>query len=153
MQKGSIKKMRTRLDDVVQYELVLDETILMNDLIGEQISLKWNGIINCQKCNKVTKKSFGEGFCYSCFSSAPEAAECILRPELCKAHLGEGRDPESGRIAATRAIAGADLKHRGLSAGAGPMQQPRQDGGDDRCTCCAKWRCLHTKQGEWLRVL
>ena len=94
MQKGSIKKMRTRLDDVVQYELVLDETILMNDLIGEQISLKWNGIINCQKCNKVTKKSFGEGFCYSCFSSAPEAAECILRPELCKAHLGEGRDPE-----------------------------------------------------------
>ena len=26
--------------------------------------------------------------------SAPEASECIIRPELCKAHLGEGRDPE-----------------------------------------------------------
>ena len=26
--------------------------------------------------------------------NAPESAECIIRPELCRAHLGEGRDPE-----------------------------------------------------------
>jgi hypothetical protein len=30
--------------------------------------------------------------CFNCFQSAPEASECILRPELCRAHLGEGRD-------------------------------------------------------------
>ena len=86
--------MQVELDDTIRYKLNLSESILMNDLIGQEILLQWSGIINCQKCGKVTKKSFGEGFCYSCFVSAPEAAECILRPELCRAHLGEGRDPE-----------------------------------------------------------
>jgi hypothetical protein len=40
------------------------------------------------------KKFYGQGFCFPCLQSAPEAAECIVRPELCRAHLGEGRDPE-----------------------------------------------------------
>lgn len=26
--------------------------------------------------------------------TSPESAECIIRPELCRAHLGEGRDPQ-----------------------------------------------------------
>jgi hypothetical protein len=91
---GNLKKMRTRLDDKVQYELILSESIEMNELIGNEIILSWKGKINCQKCGKITKSSFGEGFCYSCFISAPEAGECILRPELCRAHLGEGRDPQ-----------------------------------------------------------
>lgn len=86
--------MKTTLDGTVQYHLSLSEELYMNDLVGKEISLTWTGRINCTSCGKVTKKSFGQGFCYSCFSSAPEAAECILRPELCRAHLGEGRDPE-----------------------------------------------------------
>jgi hypothetical protein len=91
---GNIRKMRAVLDDQIQYYLNLSEDLHMNDLIGQDINLSWSGLINCQKCSKITKKSFGEGFCYSCFTSAPEAAECIIRPELCRAHLGEGRDPE-----------------------------------------------------------
>ncbi len=94
MCKGNLHKMRTTLSSPIEYRLNLSEDILVNDFIGKEIQLNWNGIINCQKCGKVTKKSFGEGFCYPCFASAPEAAECILRPELCRAHLGEGRDPE-----------------------------------------------------------
>lgn len=94
MVQGNISKMKALLDNVVQYRLQLNEELNINDLIGQSVRLEWNGVINCQKCSKVTKKSFGEGFCYSCFSTAPEAAECILRPELCRAHLGEGRDPE-----------------------------------------------------------
>jgi hypothetical protein len=66
----------------------------MNDLVGQSILLNWNGQIVCPSCSKQTKKSFGDGFCYTCFISAPEAAECNIRPELCRAHLGEGRDPE-----------------------------------------------------------
>lgn len=91
---GNLSKMATSLDEQVNYYLKLSEEVYMNDLIGKQISLSWNGQINCCSCNKITKKSFGQGFCYSCFISAPESAECILRPELCRAHLGEGRDPE-----------------------------------------------------------
>ncbi len=94
MCKGNLHKMRTKLGTPIEYRLNLSSEILLNDFIGNNIQLEWNGIINCQKCSKVTKKSFGEGFCYPCFANAPEAAECILRPELCRAHLGEGRDPE-----------------------------------------------------------
>lgn len=92
-QQGFLRKMRVQLTDTIQYELHLDNVIHLNERIGSEIRLEWQGVIACQKCSKRTKNSFGEGFCYSCFISAPEAAECILRPELCRAHVGEGRDP------------------------------------------------------------
>jgi len=92
---GSISKMKVDLQDEVKYTLVLgDDTIDMNSLINKDIRLFWNGDIFCSACGKKTKNSFGEGFCYPCFQSAPEATECTIRPELCRAHLGEGRDPE-----------------------------------------------------------
>ncbi len=89
-----ISKMIVSLDSIIQYDLELDKTIRMNDWIGKHITLSWNGNIFCPSCQTKTKKSFGEGFCYKCFISAPEATECNLRPELCRAHLGEGRDVE-----------------------------------------------------------
>ncbi|MEL7187753.1 MAG: DUF2797 domain-containing protein [Pseudomonadota bacterium] len=85
--------MQTRLDDVAHYTLELgDSSIDMNAKIGETIKLSFDGTINCIACEKVTKKSFGGGFCYPCFRSAPESSECIIRPELCRAHEGEARD-------------------------------------------------------------
>lgn len=94
MAEGNLRKMKTTLDDPIQYHLSLSEELYMNDFVGKEITLTWSGRINCTNCGKVTKKSFGQGFCYPCFISSPNAAECILRPELCRAHLGEGRDPE-----------------------------------------------------------
>jgi hypothetical protein len=57
-------------------------------------TVRATGILSCVSCGRRVKKLFAQGFCYPCLQSAPEAAECILRPELCHAHLGEGRDPE-----------------------------------------------------------
>jgi hypothetical protein len=94
MPEGNLSKMKTTLDDPIQYHLSLSEELCINDFIGKEITLTWSGRINCTSCGKVTKKSFGQGFCYPCFINSPNAAECILRPELCRAHLGEGRDPE-----------------------------------------------------------
>lgn len=94
MVEGNLEKMTTVLGDPIQYYLSLSEEICLNDFIGKEIVLKWEGRINCTNCGEITKKSFGQGFCYSCFINSPQAAECILRPELCRAHLGEGRDPE-----------------------------------------------------------
>ncbi len=94
MAEGNLRKMRTNLGESVEYTMCLSEDVDVNALVGHEIQLEWSGKINCQKCGKVTKSSFGEGFCYSCFTTAAEAAECIIRPELCRAHLGEGRDPE-----------------------------------------------------------
>ena len=87
--------MKTKLQEPIEYILKTPDTsISMNGLLNKKISLQWNGIISCRKCDKRTKKSFGEGFCYNCFISAPEASPCILKPELCEAHLGKGRDIE-----------------------------------------------------------
>lgn len=93
--KGNLRKMKTRLENgLVQYNLELSESVDMNSLIGSNISLNFNGQINCVSCGKVTKKAFGQGFCYKCFMNSPMNSECIIRPELCEAHEGGGRDPE-----------------------------------------------------------
>ena len=90
---GNLRKMETQLEDVARYTLMLgDVPIDMNARIGEHIKLSFDGTINCIACDRVTKKSFGGGFCYPCFRSAPESSECIIRPELCRAHEGEARD-------------------------------------------------------------
>ena len=93
MTKG-LRKMKVSLGEVIQYSLSIGEDINMNSLIGKHISLEWNGDIFCQSCQNITKKSYGEGFCYTCFITAPVATECTIRPELCRAHIGEGRDVE-----------------------------------------------------------
>lgn len=94
MRNGILHKMKVQLGNQVDYQLELEEMVRMNQLIGNELKLSWNGQIFCSACGKSIKKSFGDGFCYPCFVSAPEASPCIIRPELCRAHLGEGRDPE-----------------------------------------------------------
>lgn len=92
--EGNLHKMKTALTDPVEYTLFLnDEAVPMNQLIGQEIGLQFNGRINCINCGRLTKKSFSQGFCYPCFIKSPRNSECIIRPELCRAHLGEGRDP------------------------------------------------------------
>lgn len=95
---GNILKMRTEYADPVKYFLPLNDTELpMNNLIGKSISLKFTGQINCISCGKKTKTSFGQGFCYNCLQTAPEASETVMRPELSKAHLGIARNMDWAR--------------------------------------------------------
>ncbi len=93
--EGNILKMRTELANPVNYFLPVGETeINMNDFLGSEISMVFTGQINCISCGKQTKTSFGQGFCYNCLQTAPEASESVVRPELSKAHLGIARDME-----------------------------------------------------------
>lgn len=90
---GVISKMITELSSPVQYQLPLgDQKVNLNELLDSQISLEWLHEIHCQNCGKITKKSFAQGYCYPCFISIPETEDCVLRPELCKAHEGIARD-------------------------------------------------------------
>ncbi len=92
---GVLDKMPTSFINPVQYFLNLgSDKVPVNTLVGYKIKMQWTGNIYCTVCGKRTPKSFGEGMCYPCFANAPENAECIVRPELCEAHLGKGRDPE-----------------------------------------------------------
>ena len=94
-QSGNIRKMESSLEEIIQYTLPLGEhKIGMNGLIGQFIHMEYAGQIICVKCGRVTNKSFAQGFCYPCFASAPETEECVLRPELCQAHIGVARDME-----------------------------------------------------------
>ena len=88
-----LKKMSTTLSDSIIYNSDWAPNHVVNELIGKTIKLDFTGHLYCQVCNHETKKFFGEGFCYSCFINSSQASPCILRPELCKAHVGEGRDP------------------------------------------------------------
>ncbi len=92
---GNIEKMRTELAEPIQYFLPIgDKELAMNDLIGSDIKLIFDGKINCISCGKKTKSSFSQGFCYTCYQTAPEASETIMRPELSKAQYGVARDME-----------------------------------------------------------
>lgn len=87
--------MKAEQGSPVNYFLpVGDQEVPMNPLIGHHVSMEFTGRINCISCGKLTKTSFGQGFCYSCLQTAPEAGESVLQPELSKAHLGIARDME-----------------------------------------------------------
>ena len=100
---GELRKMPAKIngDGIVEYGLRLFDTATQeeqlysfNELIGKEISFKFEGNIFCINCGRKTKTSFAQGFCFPCFKNAPQNSECIIHPELCRAHLGEGRDPE-----------------------------------------------------------
>ncbi len=91
--QGNIIKMKSSLTETVEYTLPIGkELVPLNNLIDKKISLTYLNQINCIACGKKTNKSFGQGFCYTCFMEAPESSECILHPDKCKAHLGISRD-------------------------------------------------------------
>lgn len=92
---GNIRKMESIHSDRVEYHLPLGgESVAMNALIGSRINLDYQGKIHCIRCGRETRKSFAQGYCYPCFTTAPETEECVLRPELCRAHEGVARDLE-----------------------------------------------------------
>ncbi len=95
---GNIIKMRSEFAEPIRYFLPLGETeVSLNQFLGKSISLKFTGQINCISCGKRTKTSFGQGFCYNCLQTAPEASETVMRPELSKAHLDIARDMDWAR--------------------------------------------------------
>lgn len=94
---GALNKMRTELGDEVQYFLPLgDEEVHLNPLIGQPISLQYQGAINCTHCGRKTNKSFNQGYCYPCFKKLPQCDQCIVKPELCHFHEGTCRDATWG---------------------------------------------------------
>ena len=91
---GVLTKMKTQNGQPVQYFLNFENDFInVNQLLGKRISLQFL-MYECLSCGK-DKKIFRQGFCYDCFSTIPQAADWIIKPELSKAHLGqEDRDLE-----------------------------------------------------------
>ncbi|MDB4837092.1 DUF2797 domain-containing protein [Marinomonas sp.] len=96
MLQGDLRKMSTEVNDnLIHYYLDLrNDRVFVNDLLGKKVSLFIDGIINCTKCGKVTKKSFSQGFCFNCFRKLAACDTCMMSPEKCHFHLGTCREPE-----------------------------------------------------------
>jgi len=97
MMVGTIRKMSTGISNnqIVEYQMRLgDQSIALNTLLGQKISLSFNGNIRCVHCDKSTKKSFGQGHCYRCFIKLAACDSCMMSPEKCHYHHGTCRQPE-----------------------------------------------------------
>ena len=95
--RGSIEKMRTKLQAPVRYELPIgDDAVDMNALMGESVTFAFTGNIFCVGCGRKTKKSFNQGHCFPCLKRLASCDQCIVRPELCHYHEGTCREPEWG---------------------------------------------------------
>ncbi|MCX7084198.1 MAG: DUF2797 domain-containing protein [Methylococcales bacterium] len=96
--QGSLKKMRTHLENgKVQYQLPVGaEFVDLNSLIGKSILFKHTGRITCIECQKTTKKSFNQGYCYPCFIKLAQCDMCIMKPETCHYAAGTCREPAWG---------------------------------------------------------
>jgi len=95
---GNIRKMESFPGETIHYKLPLgNRKVEINSLLGHNIQIRYLGKIHCIRCGRETTRSFAQGFCYPCFSTAPETEDCVLRPELCRAHEGVARDMEYAR--------------------------------------------------------
>ncbi len=94
---GRLRKMPAEAGNPVAYELKVGDTAVpLNELIGRTLRLDFEGVIRCINCDRTTKKSFSQGFCYPCFRKLAACDSCIMSPEKCHFHLGTCREPEWG---------------------------------------------------------
>lgn len=90
---GQISKLIAELSFPIIYRLPIgNNKIPINKYIGKTLDIEFKGDIFCINCNKKIKKTFMQGYCYPCFLQSPQTSECIFKPHLCRAHIGESRD-------------------------------------------------------------
>jgi len=91
-----LQKMEAVNANPISYTLVSaqgDAQVNLSSLVGKQIKLQFFGDTECLNCGH-SQRIFSQGFCYKCHQSSPETSDCIFKPELCRGHLGIGRDAQ-----------------------------------------------------------
>ena len=99
MTQGFLSKMKAELNNGrVEYKLPLGEhEVSLNPLLGEKLILEFSGTISCKHCQRITKKSFSQGYCYPCMKRLAQCDLCIMKPETCHYDDGTCREPEWGK--------------------------------------------------------
>jgi hypothetical protein len=94
---GDLQKMQVQQAQPVAYSLrVSDQTIALNGYVGKHLKIESSGEIHCLHCQRRTKTSFNQGYCFPCFKSLAQCDRCIMSPELCHFAQGTCREPEWG---------------------------------------------------------
>lgn len=82
---GTLRKLESAHHDPIEYSLSLDEQRLrLNDFVGKNIQLTYLKKINCIQCQRLTAKSFQQGYCYPCYKKLLDCNLCVIHPERCK---------------------------------------------------------------------
>ena len=89
-----LKKMSHEKGEVLQYYLGEKH---LNPLLGKEITVRHSGRITCVNCQREIKKTYGDGYCYPCFSTLARTDSCIIKPHTCHFHLGTCRESEWGK--------------------------------------------------------
>jgi len=88
-----VDKLRSELNDPVEYTLLLDEgEFKLNEAIGSRLRMKFTGNAGCTHCGR--KQVFKQGYCFPCTQTLAQCDFCILSPEKCHFHEGTCRDEE-----------------------------------------------------------
>ena len=93
--RGGLRKMQVELGETVRYRLFPEQGgLCLNESLGQSIRLSFTGAIHCVACDRLTKKSFNQGYCFPCLRKLAACDSCIVSPEKC--HLAEGtcREPD-----------------------------------------------------------
>lgn len=99
IEQGALRKLiGTRNENgEVEYQLPIgDQLIPLNPLIGQELQLIFHNEIRCCHCNRKTKKSYSQGFCYPCMQKLAQCDMCIMKPETCHYEQGTCREPSWG---------------------------------------------------------
>lgn len=93
---GSLRKLQIEPGEPLRYFFTLSQqkTVPLNGLLGRRIELAFDTQITCVYCNRKTKKSFNQGYCFVCFRKLARCDQCMLKPEQCHFHLGTCREPD-----------------------------------------------------------
>ncbi|MCX7120529.1 MAG: DUF2797 domain-containing protein [Gammaproteobacteria bacterium] len=76
----NLHKMHVLHGNPIQYQL---NSITLNTLLNKKLTLEWSGEINCIQCDRKTKTSFQQGFCFPCMQKINECNNCMIHPERC----------------------------------------------------------------------
>ncbi len=91
--KFNLRKMAQKHEEVQLYFL---GDLELNMLVGKEITLWHTGRIACVNCKAEIRKTYGDGYCYECFSTLARCDSCIIKPHTCHYQMGTCREPEWG---------------------------------------------------------
>ena len=97
--EGQIAGLHIEQGSPLRYALCFQDQppIPLNERIGRTLSFSYQDLIRCTYCNRRTKKSYNNGYCFLCFRQLARCDQCIVKPEQCHFHLGTCREPDWGQ--------------------------------------------------------
>lgn len=81
-----------------QYRLSFFEgdELPLNRHIGGGIEIRYEGVVRCRYCGTQSRRSFGGGYCFTCFRTLARCDLCVVSPDRCHYDAGTCREPAWG---------------------------------------------------------